>query len=303
MDIKKALDTTSGAALIPEKLDPILVELADKATPIRKLLRRIPWSTAVYNYNRRTSHVSAEAYSEADAFSASNATYERATASIKLLRAEGAVSKFLQAVSSDILNAKQAEIESATRSLAQKEEELLITGDSSADAKQPDGLNVQITTTTVDAEAKVASLDTIDDALKAVQEKNGKPNLIILSTRDWWNLNKALRAKYNYVIESPMIEAAPGVKLQSYLGIPVLPSAFIPTNLEAVVDGVTYSDLSYGFVLDTNQIVVPVVQEPKYEEVPSTTQADAFRIWEALALAVKAPDMQCKIVNIGTKTS
>jgi len=45
IDIKKALDTSTGADVIPEKLDKELVDVVKKTNELRVLIPPMPWST------------------------------------------------------------------------------------------------------------------------------------------------------------------------------------------------------------------------------------------------------------------
>jgi len=292
LDIEKALTTADGQALIPEKIDPQLVELADKQTPLRKLIKRISWSSLEYKWNVRTALAGAEAYSETDDFSAGKSTFAQRQVTIKMLRSEGAVSNLMREVSKDFVNALQVEIEGATKSLANLEEQIDITGNSGSNAKEYDGLNVQISQS-VDAKGSSIGMDLLDEAIQKVVDANGKPNLIVLSPRDFANLKLDIRGKVNLTFD----EIVKGLTLPKYYDIPVVTSPFIPTNLS--YGATPTSDHSYAFVLDTNWIVKPVVKDVTYEEIKATTDSVAFRLKQYLALAVRAPEMQCKIVNIG----
>ena len=209
-----------------------------------------------------------------------------------MLKAEGAVSNLMRDVSKDFVNALQIEIEGATKALANLEEQLDIIGDSDSNSKEYDGLNKQITNT-VDAAGSSLTMDILDEAIQKVIDANGKPSLIVLAPRDFANLKKDIRGKIDLTYD----EVVKGITLPKYYNIPVVTSPFIPTNLS--YGATPTSDHSYGFVLDLDWIVKPVVRDVSYEEVKATTDSVAFRLKEYLALAVKAPEMQVKIINLG----
>ncbi len=291
MDIKRALDMTSGAALIPQQLDPMLVELANRETPLRLLLPRIPWASDTYRWKVRSALGTSRFYVGSDAFADTKGTYAERTSIIRQLENEGAVDKLLQKTAVNYINALQTEIEGATRSLAQYEEQQLIIGSNAGNAKAFNGLSIQCTTTQDHAHAAI-SFNMLDTALQTIADAGGVARLILVANRDKTKLNQLARAAGTFNMDT--LEVAQGVILQTYTGVPIVGSAYVPVNIAPS----GYTDESYAFVLDTDKIVVPVVQDISYEEVPNTLDAFAFRIKEYLTLAVKATEMQVKITNI-----
>ena len=300
MDIKKALQTDdSGQYLIPEKLAAGITELAEQASPLRKLIKRIPWTTNAYEWTERSALASTDWYSENASFSASESTYTRKSKTVKMLKVEGTVSNLLIKTSRDYIPALQAEIEGASKSIAMAEEEAIITGDSSSDSDQIDGLYKQITQQ-VDAEGGVITFDLLDEAIRAVRLYNGIPGLIVVSPRDLDKLIKTVRdAGYYLPFEKATAIGNMEIRLAKYQGIPVLSTPFIPTDLDSS-QATPESDCSYAFVLDLNEIVIAEVLPLTYEEVAVTTDGKSFRIKEYIALAVKAAGKKhCTIINIG----
>jgi len=294
LDIEKALTTAdgSGAALIPEKLDPLLTELAYKETPLLRLFKEKPWSTNVYAWNERTALVASGAYSESDTFSSATSTYSQKSVTIKMVKADGEVSNLLKETSRDYIDALKAEIESATQELSHQLEKYYIIGNAGLTSKEFDGLSNLVTQTYNAASSKI-SLDILDGAINTIIENNGKPNLILLATRDihelWSVVRDSALAYFWKEVENRENYLA------SYRGIPIVGSQFIPTNL-----GLT-GDQSFGFVLDLNNIVVPVVKGISYEDMTAKVSADttAFRVKTWRALAVKGGAYKhVKITNI-----
>lgn len=293
LDLEKALTTAEGGALIPEKLQPELIEIVNTSTPVLAILskREIPWSTNSYEWNVRTDLMTARFYNESTAFSAGNSTYVRRTAPMRMMEAEGTVSNLLRNVSKGWIDAVQAEIESATKALAIKKEDAIVRHSAEPDGFDP--LFVQISAS-IDAGASSITFGHLDKAIQAVQDAGGTPDVIILANRDVTQLLSLLRDKGLYQLTGVK---AGGIVIQlpSYNGIPVVGSSRIPTNVSY---GGTPIATSYGFVLDTSQIVIPVNLPVTFEEVPATTDSYAFRVKHYVTLAVRVPEKQCKIVNI-----
>jgi len=308
LDILKALTTSEGnGTIIPAVLDPMLVELADKETPVRMLIPRIKWTTNSYQWNVRSALSTSAFYNETSTFSGTNSTYARRTATIAMMKQEGTVSQLLIDSSGGYIDALQAEIEGATKSLAQKEELALImanyggVGGGYYDANGFDGIAHQIADAGKDVDANGASLgsaaglNAVDTAISEIQSVGGKPNLILCSPTDLMALNQYMRDKMTYNWER--VDQLLGTVVSYYQGIRVLPSQFIPSGLAYETTPTTTS--SIVLVLDTNTICVPVLRSLTYEDViASTTDGKSFRIKQYLTVAVKAREKNRIITNI-----
>lgn len=298
LDIEKALTTAEtagvgGGVLIPEKIQEGLIEIVNTTAPVTAVLskREIPWSTNSYEWNVRSDLMTARFYNQSTAFSASESTYVRRTSTIRMMESEGTVSNLLRETSKGWIDAVAAEIESATKSLAVKKEDALVRQSAETDGFDP--LFAQISTS-VDALASSITFVLLDKAIQAVQDAGGVPDIIILANRDVTQLLGLLRDKGLYQLKG--IKAGGVViELPTYNGIVVVGSSRIPTN---VAYGGTPVQTSYGFVLDTSQLVIPVNKPVTYEEVPATTDSFAFRVKTYLTLAVRVPEKNCRIVNI-----
>jgi len=293
VDIRKALTTTTGDAIIPEEIDKIITDIAIKETPVLSLFKEIPWDTNSFEWNERTALVTAAAYSESSTFSETNSTYSRATVSIKMVKTDGAVTNLLQLTSKSYINALQTEIESASANIGQEIERLYIQGNVGLTSAEFNGLS-NLVSQTSDAAGASISLDILDDGIDAVILGTGKPGLILVANRDLFELGTIMRENMSYYWEK--MEVAAGNKLTTYRGIPIVGSHFVPTT----EGGSGWN--SYAFVLDLSQIVVPVVLPLKYEDMTAKVTSDsiAFRIKTYRALAVKAGGYRhCRITNIG----
>ena len=293
--LEKALNTAEGSVLIPEKLDPILLELANERLVLRNLLQRIPWGTNSYAWNVRTSLPDSVFYSETDDFNASNSTFERRDEAIKMLRAEGQVSNLMQDASQELVDALSVEIDGALQALLQGEDDALINGDSSDDVKEFDGLIAQIDNEVDGGESSI-TLDMLDEAIAGIIDAGGKPDLIVMNPRDKQELNKIMRDQMSYMWDT--VDTRAGTRLVAYQDVGIYTSPFVP-KADTSDAATPTTDLSTIIVLDSSQIVIPVLRNITYEEIPTTLDANAFRIKEYLTLAVKAPERQYKIVDVG----
>jgi hypothetical protein len=281
--IVEALTTTSAAPLIPEVLDKKLTDIANRETPLRMLLPSMMWSSSAYDFNKLTNYGAAISYAEGDDITDVNSTYARVTVAIKMIGITKGVSGLLQAGSQDFVNAKAQEIQNAVQAVAQKEEALLIAGDSGANPKEFDGLDVQITTNVVDAAAAVLAEDHLFQAEQKIKEAGGKPSLIVMSPKQERALKKLLNSNKVY---NDRVEVAGGISVMSYDNMPVVVSTFCPDDTI--------------FVLDTRNVLRVVLKDVTYEDVGNTLKDQTlFRVKEYLALAVRAESHCAKIINLG----
>ena len=291
IDIRRVLDLTNGAALIPQQLDPMLRELANKETPLRTLLNRIPWASDTYRWKVRSALGTSRFYVGSDSHSGTQGTYTERTAIIRQMENEGDVDNLLKEVSKNFINALTTEIEGGTRSLAQYEEQQLIIGSTAGNVKAFNGLQVQCTTTQSAAHAAI-SFNMLDQAVETINTAGGKCNLFLVSYRDQTKLNQLARAAGTFNMNT--VDVGHGTILQTYLNIPILGSAFVPTNIAPS----GYTNESYAFALDTTTVVIPVVKDMTYEDVPNTKDAVSFRIKLYETLAVTAAEQNVQITLI-----
>ncbi len=294
----EATEGTDGSSLIPERLDPILVEEANRISPLREFIEQIPWSTNAYECNVRTSLPDAGFVNESDAYSGSESDYERRVFPIRNMRVEGGVSNLMIDASQDYINALSSEILGANESLAQKTESALLNADGSSNAFT--GIRKQIRDNggnIVDAEGAAISFDLLDEAIKQSIDNNGSPNLIVVSSREAMKLNQLMRGDSYHIYDK--YETQYGVKLSMYSQIPILWTPAMPVNLATDAATPGAGDQSEVLVLDTSKIVSPVLRDHTYEEVSAQTDSVAFWIKKYFGVAVKSPMIQTIIENVG----
>lgn len=115
--VKAALDTTTtstGAYVLDVSFNQFIVDEPFKDNPLLMFLPRRPVSTKTFEVRRCTAYGAARMTGESTAYSAARGTYEKETVTIKILRYDGAVTKFMTEVDNidmlaqEIYNGKQA---------------------------------------------------------------------------------------------------------------------------------------------------------------------------------------------------
>lgn len=132
MDIRKAIllsTQASGQALIPEDLDPVLIEYLYRIAPV---IRRIGKSRAdgkTHEINRRTAVPTSWFSGELGVLASAHSTYRRDTVQMKILRSpKGGVSGFERASARSYIDSLETEILGMVESMADLYEWSLLWG-------------------------------------------------------------------------------------------------------------------------------------------------------------------------------
>jgi len=170
--LAKALDTTSGttgANLIPQVINPFIIELARKLSPLRAQIPRKPWNNLTFTYKTRNSTIASQSFGESDTWSINNSNYGNAVQTMKIFGQLGGVSNLLQEGSQEFADAFMLEVDSAVRGAAKYEENLLLNGNATSNVKQFNGIGAQLVSNVNSAAGQITFdlLDGMDDAVKS----------------------------------------------------------------------------------------------------------------------------------------
>lgn len=301
----KALSTTAGGAgtagfaMVPIFVDPRIVDITRKYTPLVELVPRVTNQGSFADYNQLTAKGGAFTAVEDAALSETDTTYDRQSTAIKYIYAVGRVTgPAIAAMPSWILggltsaggatgafndavgtNAKQLEVLVKTREMREKEESLIVNGDASTDATQFSGIvKLMGATNTVDKNTSAMTLDDIDTAIQNAFDDGGRPNLAVCSSGVFTDLLGLLTAKIGYM--QPTTEVFWGfstIVLNTMVGqIPVIPSMYL--------SNVSGSKAIY--FLDMSVIEMRVLQDLTFEELAKTNDSQKFmlKIYEAFII-------------------
>lgn len=143
--ISKALDSSSGSALIRQDLEPVLQELYVREFPFWDLINKIPSNGLVHAYNQITSFGDAEFMPELGTVTDDRSTYVRATTNIAILATRRGVSlkgAFAVRAGGAGFDPEQLEIQGGLRAIAHKMQKTIFQGnasDSGGTAADEDG--------------------------------------------------------------------------------------------------------------------------------------------------------------------
>ena len=194
-----ALTLAEASKLSNDILLQGVVETIVKDSPV---LQRLPFIEIVGNgltYNQEKTLPSVDFYDVGDTWAESTPTFEQLTANLKIMGGDADVDNFLKSTRSNIQDLEAAVVELKAKAVKDKFEETFIYGDTTANAKQFDGLRKLIDTTTAGdqliamgdtgATLTLAKLDELIDAVKG-----GKPNMLLMSRRSRRKINALVRA-------------------------------------------------------------------------------------------------------------
>ena len=315
----KALTSTSGGAgtagyaLVPIFVDPRVVDVTRKFTPLVEIIPRVSNMGLTADYNTITAKGGAITLVEDAALNEANTTYDRSSTSIKYIYAVGRVTG--QAISAippytlsgfaptggavgsftdnAATNAKQMEVLVKTREIREKEEDLIINGNATtsgsthgqtgANGTEYSGIiTLMSTTNTVDLSGAALDWDDIETAVRYAFDDGGRPSVAVASSSVVADIRKLMLDQYRF----NMADIAGGslgfgiptaITIYSMVGpITVIPSMFMSNT--------TRSKAIY--FLDMSVIEMRVRQDLTYEDLAKTNDSEKFmlKIYEALII-------------------
>jgi len=323
----KALTTTLSTysagtlpVLIPVYVDPEIIDLTRRATPLVELIPRTTNFGKTADYNQITAIQTAVPLTEDAALTDQNDTYVRRSVSIKYLYSVGRVTGPMFAASKQYLSAGgyvdalSLEVKNKTLAMKRLEEAMILLGDTNADWVEPvnsttisaavsfDGLYRSIASTVVggstnyqtDNGGAALSIGQIRTAIRTARTAGGEPNLIVCDYSSYDNIKALIQDQLRYVSTQTI---AWGITTVSFEGLPVIASRFLSTvaGTGAMVPQTGKS----LFVLDTNVIEMRVLQDVSYEELAKTNDSVKFMLKCYETLVVKAPQFNHVIIDIG----
>lgn len=277
--LRKALDLAgvTGKTTQPE-VDKVINDLIDYNNPLRMNIPREPGSGEAYLLNRRSAGGTAAFVNDTEELADSNSTYARVTFPFKTIQERGKVTQFAQDAGRSYKDLLAEEMETAGRTVGNKEEDAIINGSVAGNAKEFDGLRIQATeTVSAGTNGGVLTLDLLDQTFDACL---GKPKLLVMSKRTRRKLYSILQATQRFVDTT---EVKGGFRVLAYNDAAVFYSQFIS---DAQTQG-TAVNASDAFAIDTDYVFMAVLAEAKMIPLAKTSsQFDAFDVRVSEALVV-----------------
>ena len=312
----KALSTsaggggTAGYAMVPIFVDPRIVDVTRKYTPLVELVPRVTNQGMYADYNQLTAKGGATTAIEDAVLTETDTTYDRKSTAIKFLYAVGRVTgPAIAAMPSWILggltsaggatgpfndsvgtNAKQLEVLVKAREIRELEENLIVNGNTTTATQYSGIVTLMSSTNTVDKNTSAMTLDDIDTAIQYAFDDGGRPNLAVCASSVFTDLLGLLTAKIGYL--SPTSEVFWGfstIVLNTMVGqIPVIPSMYLSnTTAEKAI-----------YFLDMSVVEMRVLQDMTYENLAKTNDSEKFMLKVYEALIIKNTEFCSSITEI-----
>jgi hypothetical protein len=330
VNLRKALTTTLSTyaagtlpVLIPVYVDPEIVDLTRRATPLVELVPRVTNYGKTADYNQITVINTAQALGEDAALTEQNDTYVRRSVLVKYLYSIGRVTGQMFAASKQYLSsggyvdALSLEVKNKTLALKRLEEAMILLGNSQADWVEPvnsvtvtgansyDGLWNYISNAnscgfggsssyTTDLAGAPISISALRTAIRTCRTAGGEPNLVVTDYSTYDAIKGLIQDQLRYVSTTSI---AWGIVTVSFEGTPIIASRFL-SNTAGTGSGTPYNARSL-FVIDTNVIEMRVLQDVSYEELAKVNDSVKFMLKCYEALVVKAPQFNHVIHDIG----
>ena len=225
IDIQKALDSTTGAALIPESLAPVVVEYAKKLNPLMGILRWNKAAGKTHEFARRTALPSAGPEGEGAITASSRSSYTRDSVQLKIVRTRGGVTGFESAATASFADALQTELNGAVESQAYSIEQQMLWGNSE-DPYQIDGLDALVAANLIDVNGTI-QLSDLDEMIDLVRDSGAKrdPLLLIMSNKMLSKVSSLYVSQFS--LQLPSTDVRGGYRLSAYRDVPILESSFL----------------------------------------------------------------------------
>jgi hypothetical protein len=295
LDVTKAPQSVSGLtsgttdlSLIPIYVDPTIVDLTRRLTPLVELFPRVTNYGRTADYNQLTARGIVGWTTEDAALDDKRDTYGRNSTAIRYCYQVGRVSGPMlaasrQYLSNQYIDALNLEVRNKTISMRYTEEDSLINGTGSARtgygsasyaaSTEPAGV-ISLISTNSDAQAGATiTISALRQAIRKARTANesttlgqGDPNLLVTDFKTLDDLKGLLQDFQRYV--NTNFEIAWGIRTVEFEGLPVLASKWMPTT--ATARGLEVLSL------DTWQI--RVLQDVTYEELAKTNDSYKFML-------------------------
>jgi len=330
--IRKALTTTLSTyaagnlpVLIPVYVDPEIVDLTRRATPLVELIPRVTNYGKTADYNQITAISTAQLLPEDSALTEQNDTYVRRSVLLRYLYSVGRVTGQMFAASKQYLasggyvDALSLEVKNKTLALKRLEEAAILLGDHTAAWTEPvnstvmpaadsyDGLWNLISGANAsglalggaagnrtDMAGVALGIGNIRTAVRTCRTSGGEPNLIVCDYATYDAIKALIQDQLRYVSTTTI---AWGITTVSFEGLPIIASRFLSTT--AGTGAMVPATGRSLFVLDTNVIEMRVLQDVSYEELAKTNDSIKFMLKCYEVLIVKAPQFNHVIIDIG----
>lgn len=316
----KALSPGDGSAVtstsfpwVPIYVDPIVVDISRKQTPLVEMFARVTNYGLTADYNIISAKGDAFTAGLDASFPEANSTVTRNSQDIKFLYSVGRVLGQSQAsfppytlqgfettgaqnpfTSVAAPNAMQLEVQLRVGALKELEENLLINGDASSDETQFNGFATQMSTTNqLDKSGAAFDFDWIDETIEQAVVDGGLPKIAVCSYKTLRIVRQSIITYMRWQPQKSNESLPFGVSKKLVTDTMVGEVYWIPSRF--ITDG---SDDSTIYFLDTDVLEVRVLQDTTYERLGKFNDSEKFFLKQYQCLVLRAPTFCSSIKGI-----
>lgn len=239
-ELQEALNAAGAAALVPKIIDPMLLELQRRYSPLIRSTPSVRWDSTVYYFNTRSARATGGFVTDGGARAQSQSTYAQNGFTIRNLQAVGSVTGYSQAVTRQLIGDLRArEVQGTIQGLYWDIETGMLWGNEAATQygayPQFSGLDTlvsdfsSVTKNAIDQAGATLTLAMLDQLIDTV-EMNASMSIgdagwqLVMSSTGNSKIAQLLTAQQRFV-ES--VEVASGLVVMSYRNIPIIKSSFL----------------------------------------------------------------------------
>ena len=223
-----ALTLAESAKLSTNMVYQGVVQTAYTHSQILRFLPFMPIAGNAYQYARENTASAADVYDPGDTISESTAAFTTITTALKRIIGDAEIDEFAQVTRSDQMDQTAVQLALKVRAVAEKFEQLFISGDTGSNAKQFDGLRVLCSSGSgnrigCNNDAANGATPTLDDVDRLIDQVKGPVDLLVMSQRS----KRKLKALFRAAGSSLEAHAEFGIPIDYYANIPIATTNFI----------------------------------------------------------------------------
>lgn len=241
-ELREALTAANAGALIPKVIDPVLVELMRRYSPLCRAVPMQKWSTDQYYFNQRTSVAAGGFVPDGGARPVANSTYVQNSFAMKHVQVVGAVTGYAQEVTRGVIgDLRQTEIQGSIKGYYWDIECGMVWGNAASTLNQAqpqfDGLDSQVNDFTtgyknsLDKASASLTLAMLDELADMVETNAGMP---VFDDSWMYVMSNTAVSKIAQLQVSQQrfetVEVATGLIVPSYRNIPLVKTSFLSSR-------------------------------------------------------------------------
>jgi len=278
---------TAGSALIPVYVDPTIIDLTRRQTPLVELIPRRAVKGKTFEFDQLTSRAAAVFAVEDASMVDQVSTYDRDSTAVKWAYSVGRVTGQAVAAMRGFVDAMSLDIMDKTIALRELHEDKILNGDASTTPKEFTGFKVGITNNSRSLSGGNVTIQEVRTEADTIFNDSGNCNLSVNAATTNTYLKGQLMDFQRYVDKAENLPFGIAGSF-SIDGINFIKSRFMT---EAAASRVSY-------FIDTSSWEMGVLQDATYEELAKTADSKKYMIKEYSTLVRKADKFNSQLTSV-----